>query len=415
MRRAVVGVRRGARALHVAVVGGGIVGVSTADELARRGCAVTLLEAAPAVASTASATHGNAGTLWRSMPGATPCEPSTLWHTLRSLSPSSLPPPPPGAPVAERRAFHARNTFVHAACAADPAFYRWALALLCSLGTPAYDWPAAHEDAQRYVRERAAALDSGANVRAAGGEIRSAGGARLSANANDAQGDSALYTKALAADCKARGVRVWTSTPARALLMQGDACVGVEVDGALFEADAVVVCAGAATAPLLRTAGRYAPIYPLRGYSITARVTDEARAPAASFFVDPEHLYCTRLDDARVRFTCYGEFVPLGRQTPPTKALEARLTSLIEHALPDVANWCDYNVCDVWHGDRPLTPDGLPIVGRVAPGCFLNAGHGFNGWRDAGITAKRVAALVAGADDDAPTYVGAWAPARFNL
>ena len=143
MRRAVVGVRRGARALHVAVVGGGIVGVSTADELARRGCAVTLLEAAPAVASTASATHGNAGTLWRSMPGATPCEPSTLWHTLRSLSPSSLPPPPPGAPVAERRAFHARNTFVHAACAADPAFYRWALALLCSLGTPAYDWPAA--------------------------------------------------------------------------------------------------------------------------------------------------------------------------------------------------------------------------------------------------------------------------------
>ena len=71
------------------------------------------------------------------------------------------------------------------------------------------------------------------------------------------------------------------------------------------------------------------------------------RAPAASFFVDPEHLYCTRLDDKRVRFTCYGEFVPLGRRTPPTKALEVRLKSLIAHALPDAADWCDYNVCDV--------------------------------------------------------------------
>ena len=64
--------------------------------------------------------------------------------------------------------------------------------------------------------------------------------------------------------------------------------------------------------------------------------------------------------------------------------------------MPDASDWCDYISCDVWHGDRPLTPDGLPLVGQLAPGLFINAGHGFNGWRDAGITAKRVAALVAG-------------------
>ena len=44
--------------------------------------------------------------------------------------------------------------------------------------------------------------------------------------------------------------------------------------------------------------------------------------------------------------------------------------------------------CEVWHGDRPLTPDGLPLVGKLAPGLYINAGHGFNGWRDAGITAQ---------------------------
>jgi D-amino-acid dehydrogenase len=381
--------RRAARSLHVAVVGGGVVGVSTADELLRRGCTVTLLEATQ-VAGASSATWGNAGTLWKSMRGLTPCEPATLWRTLKMLG---------------RDPGHEKNVFVHNGCLTDAAFYRWALALARSLGTPDYDWRAAHGDAQRYLLERAAALGV-EHVRVAGGEVRSSKGAVLSSDAGDALGDSALYTQALAADCKARGMHVWTNAPAEAVHGRG-----VTVDGARVEAEAVVVCSGARTASLLPM---YVPIHPLRGYSITARVTDAERAPEASFFVEPEHLYCTRLDDDRVRFTCYGELVPL-RPTPPTEALEARLKSLIAHAVPDASEWSDFVDCEVWHGDRPLTPDGLPLVGQLAPGLFINAGHGFNGWRDAGITAQRVAALIAGGDVDAPAYVEAWAPARFNL
>ena len=382
--------RRAARSLHVAVVGGGVVGVSTADELLRRGCTVTLLEGTSEVAGVSSATFGNAGTLWRSMRGTTPCEPATLWRTLKLLG---------------RDPGHEKNVFVNNGCLADAAFYRWALALARSLGTPAYDWPTAHADAQRYLIERAAALSIEEHVRVAGGEVRSSTGAVLSSNV-EALGDSSLYAKALAADCKARGAHFWTNAPAEAV--DGS---GVTVDGARVEADAVVVCAGSRTASLLPF---YVPIHPLRGYSITARVTHPERAPAASFFVEPEHLYCTRLDEKRVRFTCYGEFVPL-RPTPPTEALETRLKNLIAHAVPDADTWSDFRSCEVWHGDRPLTPDGLPLVGKLAPGLYINAGHGFNGWRDAGITAKRVAALIAGGDVDAPAYVEAWAPARFNL
>ena len=382
--------RRAARSLHVAVVGGGVVGVSTADELLRRGCRVTLLESAPEVAGVSSATFGNAGTLWKSLRGTKPCEPATLWRTLKLLG---------------RDPGHEKNVFVHSGCATDAAFYRWALALARSLGTPDYDWETAHADAQRYLLERAAALGVEQHVCVAGGEVRSAKGAVLSSE-TEALGDSRRYAQALAEDCKARGCHVWTNAPAEAV--DGS---GVTVDGARVEADAVVLSAGARTASLLPF---YVPIHPLRGYSITARVTDVAQAPEASFFVEPEHLYCTRLDEERVRFTCYGEFVPL-RKAPPTKALETRLKSLIAHAVPDASEWCNFVDCEVWHGDRPLTPDGLPLVGQLAPGLYINAGHGFNGWRDAGITAKRVAALVAGGEDDAPAYVEAWAPARFNL
>ena len=386
----VLGAARARRSLHVAVVGGGVVGVSTADELLRRGCEVTLLEATQEVAGASSATWGNAGTLWKSLRGTTPSDPATLWRTLKLLG---------------RDPGHEKNVFVHNGCLADASFYRWALALARAQNPAAYDWETAHGDAQRYLLERAAALDAG-GLRVAGGEVRSAGGAVVSSDAGDALGDSALYTQALAADCKARGLHVWTNAPAEAV--DGG---GVTVDGARVDADAVVLCAGARAASLLPF---YVPIHPLRGYSITARVTDVALAPKASFFVDPEHLYCTRLDEERVRFTCYGEFVPL-RKTPPTKVLETRLKNLIEYAVPEASEWSDYRECAVWHGDRPLTPDGLPLVGKLAPGLYINAGHGFNGWRDAGITARRVAALVAGGEDDAPAYVEAWAPARFNL
>ena len=60
----------------MAVVGGGVVGVSTADELLRRGGTGTLLEATKEVAGASSATWGNAGTLWKSLRGTTPCEPA---------------------------------------------------------------------------------------------------------------------------------------------------------------------------------------------------------------------------------------------------------------------------------------------------------------------------------------------------
>jgi len=385
----VLGAARAPRSLHVAVVGGGVVGVSTADELLKRGCRVTLLEATQEVAGVSSATWGNAGTLWKSLRGTTPCEPATLWRTLKLLG---------------RDPGHEKNVFINNSCLTDAAFYRWALALARCSNPSDYDWPTAHGDAQRYLLERAVALGAG-GLRVAGGEVRSSKGAVLASDASDALGDSALYTQALAEDCKARGVHVWTNAPASLTAN------GLEVDGACVEADVIVLCAGAASTTLLPF---YVPIHPLRGYSITARVTDAERAPEASFFVHPKHLYCTRLDEERVRFTCYGEFVPL-RKTPPTAALETRLKRLIDYAVPDASEWSDFVDCEVWHGDRPLTPDGLPLVGKLAPGLYINAGHGFNGWRDAGITASFVAGLVAGGEDDAPAYVEAWAPGRFNL
>ena len=115
----------------VVVVGAGVVGVSTADELSRRGFRVTVLEASAGVAGAASASHGNACTLgvsgkWQSLADA-----ATLLETLRAASPSpGAAPPPPDAPFETRHAFHATNKFVDASVLGDPWFYAWGLAML---------------------------------------------------------------------------------------------------------------------------------------------------------------------------------------------------------------------------------------------------------------------------------------------
>ncbi|KAH8044903.1 hypothetical protein JL722_14471 [Aureococcus anophagefferens] len=145
----------------VVVVGAGVVGVSTADELSRRGFRVTVLEASPGIAGAASASHGNACTLgvsgkWQSLADA-----ATLLETLQAASPSpGAAPPPPDAPFETRHAFHATNKFVDASVLGDPWFYAWGLAMLKGLaaGAPAMEaaWRASNEAAQRALIARAA-------------------------------------------------------------------------------------------------------------------------------------------------------------------------------------------------------------------------------------------------------------------
>ena len=100
---------------------------------------------------------GNAGTLWKSLRGTTPCEPATLWRTLKLLG---------------RDPGHEKNVFINNSCLTDAAFYRWALALA---RTPQPVCLRLADGARRraaLLLERAAALGAGA-LRVAGGEVRS--------------------------------------------------------------------------------------------------------------------------------------------------------------------------------------------------------------------------------------------------
>ena len=70
------------------------------------------------------------------------------------------------------------------------------------------------------------------------------------------------------------------------------------------------------------------------------------------------------------------------------------------------------DVLSAWWGVRPMTPDGRPVVGPVAPGVIVAAGHGGQGVILGGGTGKLVASLVTGSE---PPFDGSdFDPARFS-
>ena len=239
-------------------------------------------------------------------------------------------------------------------------------------------------------------------------------------SAEDGQGFCAAFGKSLARRAEMHGARFVLSSAASALVTENGRAVGVStVDGTIVRADAVVVCTGAGSAPLMLTAGVYVPVQPLRGYSATCAIRKDATAepPRTSVCCKPYQLYITRIGE-QVRFTCYGEFAPAldDSSRPPTAALRARLVALVEHAVPDVAAFCDWHGATHWHGSRALTPDCQPVVGATrVPGLFVNTGHSFNGWRDAQLTAQHLACKLQGSESPADYFHDNYSMSRFQL
>lgn len=69
-------------------------------------------------------------------------------------------------------------------------------------------------------------------------------------------------------------------------------------------------------------------------------------------------------------------------------------------------------VLAAWSAHRPMTPDGLPVVGELAPGLFVNSGHGSLGMQAAPATSRWLASTILG--EPVRTELVALTPGRFS-
>jgi len=216
---------------------------------------------------------------------------------------------------------------------------------------------------------------------------------------SDATGDIHLFTRGLAAACARRGARfVYDAAVERV----GVSDTGVrlrwrstETPGDVAEesvADAVVVCAGTASRRLAAMLGDRINIYPVKGYSITVGLDDAASragAPHVSLLDDEAKIVSSRLGDDRLRVAGTAEINGFNRDIRDDRVRP--LTEWTRHLFPDVST----ERVVPWAGLRPMTPSMLPRVGAGRrPRVFYNTGHGHLGWTLAAATAGLVADAV---------------------
>jgi D-amino-acid dehydrogenase len=150
---------------------------------------------------------------------------------------------------------------------------------------------------------------------------------------------------------------------------------------------------------LLQALGLDLPVYPVKGYSLTAPILDTERAPRSTVLDESYKIAVTRLG-ARIRVGGMAELAGHDLRLNPHR--RATLEMVTQSLFAGAA---DLPAASFWTGLRPMTPDGTPLLGR-APGwdnLLLNTGHGTLGWTMAAGSGKLLADLTLGRQPDIRT------------
>jgi D-amino-acid dehydrogenase len=398
------------------VLGGGVVGVTTAYFLAKAGHEVTILEEKDGLGLEASA--GNAGII---APGH-----SFAWAS-------------PRAPAMLLRSLRGDETAIRVRLAPDPHLYTWGLRFLreCTaararrntlikLRLCQYSQGVLNELARAegieydaiaqgalYLYRDPAELEAGVKkmkLLAEHGQkqeildatavarldpafepvkARIAGAIR---DLGDSSGDSRLFTEKLGARCRDRlGVSVKLGSRIIAFRSGGDRIDGVVTNDGVLTADSYVLALGVGSPIVARTAGVSLPIYPAKGYSSTFPLKSGGLAPTIPG-VDERWLVAWSRFGDRLRLTGTAEFA--GYDWGWTPRDFNNILRFARDVFPDAVDFDrgEYRACL-----RPMTPDGPPILGLGRHrNLFFNSGHGHMGWTMACGTARIVADLMCG-------------------
>lgn len=206
----------------------------------------------------------------------------------------------------------------------------------------------------------------------------------------DECGDAYMYCNALAKVASEKyGVKFEYGVDIRSINARGENIVSVSTARGTLAADAYVVALGSYSPLFLRPLGIRLPVYPMKGYSITLPANDFS--PKLSITDGKYKIVFSRLGD-RLRIAGTAEFAGYD-----DRINEKRIKPIIRGAqtLFPKAAW-DADITR-WACLRPTTPDGPPILGRTRyPNLFLNTGHGTLGWTQAAGSAAIVADIIEG-------------------
>ncbi|MEM9716666.1 MAG: D-amino acid dehydrogenase [Pseudomonadota bacterium] len=212
---------------------------------------------------------------------------------------------------------------------------------------------------------------------------------------SDSTGDIHKFTTGLAEACKARGVNFIYGADVEKVEDSGDR-IRIFCNTHALEAGKIVVCAGVGSRTIARQLGDRANVYPVKGYSITVDLKDrvsQLRAPTTSLLDDKAKLVTSRLGETRFRVAGTAEFNGINYDIRADRIKP--LTDWVNRHFPEVST----EYVTPWTGLRPMMPSMMPKVERGrSPRVFYNTGHGHLGWTLSGITSHLIADQIQSAE-----------------
>lgn len=221
------------------------------------------------------------------------------------------------------------------------------------------------------------------------------GGLRLF---NDETGDCQLFTAQLALKAQELGVKFVQDVTINRLLTTNNKLSGVEISTEkgkqVLVADQFVVALGSYSRQFLFALGLQIPVYPVKGYSLTVPIVNASLAPVSTVMDETYKVAITRFND-RIRVGGMAELA--GFDLTLNRRRRETLEMVLNGLFPNAG---DTSAAQFWTGLRPMTPDGAPIIGRASnlpqhDNCWLNTGHGTLGWTMACGSGQMLADIIA--------------------
>jgi D-amino-acid dehydrogenase len=400
-------------ARHVLIVGGGILGLSAAHYALRKGFEVSLLERG--TPQDAGCSFGNSGLIVPShfVPLAAPgMVGQALRHLLSPESPFYVKPRldaglldwgwrfwraanqahvARAGPLLRELMLRSRACFEEWAAAwpAEFGLVKQGLLMMCRSGQGLEDEAAVAEraralgiPAQVLTPQETAAREPELTLRIAGSVYYPL----------DCHLTPARLIDTLRRRVELAGGRTSWQTEVNGFRRVGDRIAAVTSTQGEIAADEFVLCAGAWSSSLVRGLGLRLPLQAGKGYSLT--LSSPPQLPRASAILSEAHVAMTPMDGA-VRFGGTMELAGLDTSINPArvrgilKAVAAYLPEFTPERFRDVPPWC---------GLRPVSPDGLPYLGRFArhPNLWAATGHAMLGVSLGPVSGLLLAQLMAG-------------------
>ncbi|SMC24988.1 D-amino-acid dehydrogenase [Desulfacinum hydrothermale DSM 13146] len=400
----------GAQKPDVVIVGGGVMGLTSAYYLARQGAAVTVLEKGQLPAGSS---YGNAGLVVPSHLQPL-CSPANVREGLRHLANPTgsfsidLSADPWRMAWLARFVRHSRTDHVRYAVGIYRVLADRSLVLhddLVRQGGQAYEYSrngllCIHETPQSLeaaAREAEELARSGRPARVLDADqvrdlVPAAGSCIAGGVFQEPDGrlHPAAFISWLADEVRRAGGRILEGTEVFGASLAGTGVRRLQTTKGPMEADQFVLAAGAWTGRLGAMLGRRLPVEAAKGYSITY----EKPAKTVSLPL--------LLEEARVAVTPFADSLRLAgvlELSGLDDRLSARRIAAMEHDLRRILPGLGpLKVREIWRGFRPCTPDGLPIIGRLRRphNVVVATGHATKGIFLGPVTGEMVSQLLSG-------------------